>query len=619
MLPVSQEFVTAVTTSGRTIVPKIIVDYTDPFIDQSIQIDATENCTPSYPQQTADGIELPTYKWATLDGSWKLNDGSKLVPETEQEAQTLQMGWWGSTLSNSSRIFSPYPTLTVEHASRPVHSLKVAGDSILNEFPTDFVVRLYDKNNNLLHTETVTNNTEVIWTKQLHVNSVAKSVLELHKWNVAGRIAKILEFFTSVQETYDEREVMFIALSEERDTAGSSLPIGSITSNEIMIRLKNTNRQYDAGNNQSPLFELLKPNRRVRAWLGAELSDKTIEYTPLGIFWTGDWTVPESGVYAEFTGRDRLDMLSKSTYMTSTVQANQSIYDAIENVLVDAGLDSEEYDIDAALKNVIVPYVWFDHMSHREALRLIAEASLSTIYCDRAGRVCVEMYAPSGVSVQHIGRNKYFDKDNPIRWAEVANTVEIETQPRTITEQTKVYQSNTPIEITANEPLTLSVHFNAVPSINAIATLTDEPIGCSIVSIQYYAWGAELVIESAVNGTFGLQLHAQPLKVESTDHVYEQDEASIQDNGMLRYVLPTNHLVQTRQIAERIAQLLLAAYKNPRQNVEIEWIGNPALLTGDVISVQDRYENNLYYVTTHELTYTGALRSHITGRRLPSE
>jgi len=94
-----------------------------------------------------------------------------------------------------------------------------------------------------------------------------------------------------------------------------------------------------------------------------------------------------------------------------------------------------------------------------------------------------------------------------------------------------------------------------------------------------------------------------------------KDEASITDNGMLKYTFPANPLVQTREVAQKIADTLLAYFKNPRRDVEVEWRGNPALLLGDKIAVVDKDETNEYYVTKQELEFNGALRAHMNGRR----
>ena len=79
-------------------------------------------------------------------------------------------------------------------------------------------------------------------------------------------------------------------------------------------------------------------------------------------------------------------------------------------------------------------------------------------------------------------------------------------------------------------------------------------------------------------------------------------------------------MIQTREIAQRIADTLLAYFKDPKRDVSIEWRGNPALLLGDVIVVpdyQDEKEDTrgYYYITKQELEYDGALRATLEGRR----
>ena len=212
----------------------------------------------------------------------------------------------------------------------------------------------------------------------------------------------------------------------------------------------------------SPLYELLKANRKIRAWIGAEKSDSTIEWVPLGVFWSGDWNVPEQGLFAQTSGRDRLEQLRRSTYSSSQVEINKTLYNMAKDVLEDAGLVEEEYIIDLSLQDIIIPYAFLGTQSHREALRVIAEASLSQVYCDRNGVVNIatrksgegilfaefnvddDMYLwqsgniSSGISYelidgylyliseQGLTKDEYFTKDNPIKWSQIANRVELE-------------------------------------------------------------------------------------------------------------------------------------------------------------------------------------------------
>ena len=451
MWPVTQDFIDAAAASVRRWFGKVVIDYTDTEIDQSITISANEESN-TQKAQVANALSTPAYKYASLDGSWLLDGSYHLAPD-EDEAE---MGWWGSTLAGIGGTFSiPYPRLTAEFFSRPVRSLKVVGDNKRGEYPVDFEIKLYGNGDVLLHTETVTTNTQMTWTKEItQVSQVVKMTLEISKWSHEGRQVKILEFFTSIQETYEGDDILLIDLLEERDVSQGSLPIGNISANEITVQLNNINNKFDAGNTNSPLFELLKANRRIRAWLGVELPNESVEYVPLGVFYSGDWDVPETEIHAQTVGLDMMERLRNSDYSTSTVQQNVTLYSLAETILQDAGLEQTEYWIDTELQGYSIPYAWFEPMSHRAALRKIVEACAGQAYCSREGIIRLEgpsFLTGQTTSVLTVSRNDIWSKDNPVKWSEIANYIEVDTaplQPSSTAEE--VYRSNDPVIIGAS-------------------------------------------------------------------------------------------------------------------------------------------------------------------------
>jgi hypothetical protein len=641
MYPVTQEYNEKMKAGTRRIYGKVQIDYTDPFLDQSIEIQANEQANVSFPGQTADVVSEPFAKIASLDGSWVLGTYA-LAPATEEEAKTHQMGWWGKQLAGADGAFTiPYPTLTAAFFSRPIRSLKVMGDNARGEYPVDFTISLYDEAENLLHQETVTGNSQVAWDKALDpvITQVVKMVLVITKWSHPGRQVKILEFITSVQETYEGDDILLINFLEEKEVSQGSLPIGNISSNEIDIKLNNENRKFDVGNTQSSLYGLLKANRKIKVWIGVKQDGGTKELVPLGVFWSGDWKVPESDIYAQTTGRDRLELLRKSTYSTSYVQQNKTLYELAELVLLDAGLASEDYYIDPELSTYVIPYSWFGEQSHREALRKIAEACLGQVYCDREGIIRIEgpshmeniistskgVFFLEGVfpaevegviEAYGIGPDDYYLKDNPLNWSQIANYIEVDTQPLRPDILQEVYRSNDPISISAGQTKSMTMFYNSSPCINAVANLEDAPAGCTITGATYYAWGANIEVSSSATGTFTLVVDAQPMKILNKEKAIAQDENSIIDNGRLKYSFPANPLIQTLEMAQAIADKLLASFKDPRRDLELDWRGNPALLLNDLIVVPDYKDSRgYYYVTKNELEFDGTLRARLSGRR----
>ncbi len=394
MLPVTTEFLEAIKAGSRKIRARIEVTWTDPYLDQSIQISATEEARISWNRQVADSIETIPVKYASLDGSWKLDGTYHLAPDTEEDAENYQMGWWGRTLSGPGGAFSTsYPQLNVRFFARPVFGLKVVGDSAREEYPVDFDIKLYDNSGALVHTEIVTGNSSVSWQKdvsELELFSITKMELIIKKWSHESRQAKIAEFFTSVQEIYDDDKIIYLNLLEEREISQGSLPIGNISSNEIDIRLLNIDDRFHSGNINSPLYQKIKRNRKIRAWLGIELPSGIVEHLPLGTFWSGDWDVPEQETYASTNGRDRLELMRLSTFSTSEVYIDKSLYELAIIVLDDYGLRPDQYFVDTELQEYVIPYAYFHPVSHREALRQIVEACMGQCYADRKDIVRVE-------------------------------------------------------------------------------------------------------------------------------------------------------------------------------------------------------------------------------------
>lgn len=268
MLQVSKEFQTAMVADTRRVFGRVLVDYTDPLFDQSITVTANEqaNAAALLPQ-VADNLTDVPRRWASADGTTLADGLSFPAPSVPTDGQ---MGWWGVQMAGVDGAFStPFPVLTVSFASRPVHSLLVVGDSVRGEFPVDFEIRLLGAGGVVRHARTVTGNALMVWQEIITpVTEVLQYVLEVRRWSHAGRQAKVVEVFTSIQETYEGDNLISIGLLEEREVAQQSLPVGNVSANEITVRLDNSTRRFDAGNRESPLYQLLMPNRRIRAWLG---------------------------------------------------------------------------------------------------------------------------------------------------------------------------------------------------------------------------------------------------------------------------------------------------------------------------------------------------------------
>ena len=340
------------------------------------------------------------------------------------------------------------------------------------------------------------------------------------------------------------------------------------------------------------------------------------EYVPLGTFWSLDWDSPDDSLEATVTARDRMELLRKGTYQTSQVQTDKSLYELAEAVLQDAGLSSDQYIIDTDLQSIIIPYAWFAPVSHREALRRIAEAGLAVAFQNRDGKIQIESFLLSGDEpVLEITEDDYFPPLRaPSRQDQVANEIIVDTQPlRPTSAAEEVYRSNEPITIPGSSTKTVTAYFNRTPVIEAAAYLDSPPVGVSITEATYYGWGASVKIQNtnATDKQVTLVIQGKPFTVQNKERAIARDETSIIENGVLRFEFPANPLVQTLSQAQTIADTLLASVKESRRDVEVDWRGNPALLLGDLVTVKGKD----YHVIRQELDWQGYLRARLTGRK----
>ena len=343
------------------------------------------------------------------------------------------------------------------------------------------------------------------------------------------------------------------------------------------------------------------------------------EWVPLGTFWSLDWDSPDDTLEATVTARDRMELLRKGTYQTSQVQQNKTLYQLAEDVLQDAGLNSSEYIIDTDLQSIVVQYSWFNPVSHREALRRIAEAGLAVAFQNREGKIQIESFLITGDEpVLEITEDDYFPPLRaPSRQDQVANEIIVDTQPlRPASAAEEVYRSNDPIMIPASSTKAITAFYNKTPVIEAIASLDSPPAGVSITDVTYYGWGASIKIRNtnATDKQVTLVIQGKPLTVQNKERATARDEVSITELGILSFEFPANPLVQTLAQAQAIADALLASVKDPRRDIEVDWRGNPALLLGDRVTVKGKD----YHVIRQEIDWAGALSARLTGRKVGS-
>jgi hypothetical protein len=302
--------------------------------------------------------------------------------------------------------------------------------------------------------------------------------------------------------------------------------------------------------------------------------------------------------------------------LTVNVSQIATLYRLAYDVLSDAGVQPSEYWIDSKLLEYTIPFAWIKRGSHRDALEQIIKTCIGAIYVDRNNIIRIEgpSYHKTSQPDITITPNDYFKKTLFSKEHQQANYIEVYANPLLPTTATEeVYRSSKPERISAGETKTITAFYTAFytqnPVIECTATLENASPGTTIQNADYYAWGAAITVTSTENSTFTLVIDGKPLKVKGRTRVEAKDATSIDKYGVYSYKYPSNHMVQTAELAQKIADTILKKYKDPPDNLELVYRGNPALEFDDNITLSSKD----YLISTHELKFDGRLEGKISG------
>jgi len=222
-----------------------------------------------------------------------------------------------------------------------------------------------------------------------------------------------------------------------------------------------------------------------------------------------------------------------------------------------------------------------------------------------------------------ITRDDYFTRSQPAKSDELVNVVLVPVKPLSLgIAEEKVYESKS-VTLAASGTQTFDVVFSKKPAIDCAAEFGgDDHAGITVTSETYYATGGTVAVQntSGASKTFTLIVMGWALSPQGDSVASATDAASMRENGKKEYTYPANNLIQSSAIAQLIADDLLASYKTPRKDTEIEWIGNPALELSDEIVVPE-YVRGAFEIEGHfrivrnKHAFDGAYRCTTEGRK----
>lgn len=589
---------------------RIKILYQDAEASYEIEVDTSGDSNISFPKQTYQGHINPTVKACTMDGNSIMNGEYQMM-----DIDGI-VGWWSNELSQADGTFTNEQTLTMDFLKRPINRWTIIGDNKLNQYPVDFDVLIYDENGNLMHQENITNNNQV----QLQIpfettlEDVKQMKLVIRKWSQGNAVAKILQFFDVLEESYEGSDLKSFEVSESMATDGEGISYG-INSDTMSVCIYNRDRRFDIGY----LKDFLLLDRKVIAYIGIEDDNGKIEYTQLGVFYSDEWSVPQKDQWVTLKCLDRLLKFQKTTYIGYPFEQNVSLKTIATDILKKAGLDASEFEIDAKLDNIVVPYAFLGKKSTWDALQDVCNAGLCRVYTTRDNliKVSVENLDVENCGVE-IKPNRIFNYEKQTRKTDFSNHVEVDYSDinASLTESVRQVVYSNAISIDAKSKRTMIVDFSQnvtdasltyLPLDNLRLNYFQSSINCGKFEIENTS--DKLIVANIEITGLVIQVNTQTVVIE--------DEESVENYGLMSFKHTSSDLIQTYSRAVEVGNYFMRILNQGSGNIKITWRGDPALMLEDKFTCVDRYgESKEFICQSNRFTFDGGLKQETKAKEV---
>ena len=538
------------------------------LIDTSAAGDATPAATNSNTAlsqliQTCDGKEQISYPWATLEtGGWPLDGSRRVMPD---DISTVQTGYW-SGISGADCSFATAPTLTFNFtANHSSIGFTVIFDDQSNQYPTAMTITAYNSAGTVLSEKIVTI-TAAKMPVEMEVTGYRKVVITFGNTQMPYQSVRVTEVIFGIIQEFDRENMTEGEILYELAPKSDSLPAGQLT-----VTIDNSQHRYNMLSPNS-LYAYLQQGQPLDTEIGVGATETGLEYVNMGRFYFAKAEAADDSMTAKITAYDRIYQLDKGTYRKGT-NGTATVAALVTAVLADAGIGLTA-SIPPAIGNRVIGSC-IPIVSHREALRMIAQAARCVCYIDRAGAL-VFADLTVGAAVDALTKSN------------MPNYPTVSVSDRVNTADVSVFSL---VNSASDKTETICSSTVTISGTQDVWIEFPEAVGSPVISVSggtlnkgtAYLYGACLNITATGSVTFTVTGY----RMTSTETVYTA--TNIQSSEDVQPVKVQNKLVVNTDIAAAVAAWTLAF---SRVSYSINERGNPARELLDTASIEDTYGVN---------------------------
>lgn len=363
-------------------ISEIEIEYN--ITEPGVQADASSSATPEETFSAAESVvtELLTNepRYAMLElNQWVLDGTYQALPVHVPDAD----GFISRNLSNADGSFTEIPTITVTFGE--VHYGTLPGVTLTwsqtyQEWAESFRITAYNGTTQVAQL-TVADNRSVISRVETPIQGYNKIVIEILKWCLPYRRARLIECLIGIKQIYTKDDLMGYEHEQSVNLLSAELP-----KNAIVFKLDNSQSKWNP-DNPTGAEKYLIEKQTLKVKYGFIING-AVEWIRAGTFYMSEWNTPANGMEATFTARDILEFCG-DVYRGSR---NGSLLTIVKAALEQSGVIATTYVLDEAALSAVNTDFSEDttEYSCAEVLQMCANAAQCCLWQCRDGILHME-------------------------------------------------------------------------------------------------------------------------------------------------------------------------------------------------------------------------------------
>lgn len=516
--------------------------------------------------------------FATLElNRWALDGSTLILPDSEE----VNDGFISSFMSNAEGQFTTHAILTRDFTNQHTFpGLTLTFDTRCQEWPEEVAVDFYLNGKVQKSVTTLVSGTEVVIDAK--IQSCDKLVITIGN-SLPYRRPRLQQVLYGVRKKFYNDNVISTKQSHDVDPLCRRLP-----QETMQFVLLDYEHNYDP-DNPSGIYAYLDKNAPVTFRFGYELPSGRVEWLKADKYRLNGKpkTTKEQ---ATFTGTGLIGSLTGTFYKSKL--GSKNFYDMAEEVLQDAGLTPTEagtnpWSIDESLKQMFTTAA-LPIDRHMNCLQLIAHACCCRLFTDDDNIIHIEPFNMSALTepVFELDFDSISKDSQSVSKIDQLKTVSVAKYAYTAAnDTTKLFEGTT-------TETQLHVEFSGLAQDIQISVS-----GGSLVSSSIYARAADLVLSS---GTKTVVITGKTLSENSVVVSYPVALDGEIDKE-------ENPLITNDEMCQALANHV-KGYLQMQNTYSVNYRGNPELETGDLITLQTPYTDEMNaLVLVDEITFDGSL------------